>query len=109
MAERWGKTIRIYLDMPATLYFEQMPDNASANWTGRRGDSREHTIRWPDGSRVITVWRPGPEVGLVLDYIGRIGRWVLTASAVTAENQAGSQGSQGSVTLLIARLTTPAE
>ena len=73
MAERWGKTIRIYLDMPATLYFEQMPDNASVSWTGRRGDSREHTIRWPDGSRVITVWRPDPEVGLVLDYIAESG------------------------------------
>ena len=76
MAERWGKTIRIHLDMPAALYSEQLPDDASAGWTGRRRDLREHTITWGDGSQVVTHWRPAdiPGTGLVLDYIEMGGR-----------------------------------
>ena len=75
MADEWGRSVRVYLDMPSVAFFSQMPDSVSAGFMDRRGDLSQHVITWSDGSRVVTYWRSGPQgQGIVLDHIAHVGR-----------------------------------
>ena len=77
MAEAWVATARGDLGMRDEHFFVQMPDDlVGARWGERQGASRVHTMTWPDGSVVVTHWRPS-EVrgdGLRLFLIEQVGQ-----------------------------------
>ena len=75
MAETWAATARASLEMREEAFFPQMPDESTGTQWRRRGVDRIHTMTWPDGSVVVTHWRPSevPGDGLRLYFIEQIG------------------------------------
>ena len=74
-AHRWGRTVRIALDMRLAAYGTQMPyDGVETHMTVSRSGRRIHTMTWLDGSVVVTRWYDGkPGDGLFLHSIQHIG------------------------------------